>query len=135
MRKILVLAIFALLTGGCLTGGSSPGAVSVADDSGSTQPGGGTTPGGETTYGSVTLSWTAPTYNEDGSVLTDLDGYRIYWGTAPGQYPNSVTLDNESITIYVLENVPAGTYEFVATSFNRAGVESRYSNPATKTVP
>ena len=89
----------------------------------------------DTTYGSVTLSWTAPTENEDGSVLTDLDGYRLYWGKTPGNFTDSVTIDNESITTYVVDNVASGTYEFVGTSFNTAGVESRYSNPATKVVP
>ena len=89
----------------------------------------------DTTYGSVSLSWTAPTENEDGSVLTDLDGYRLYWGKTPGNFTDSVTIDNESITTYVVDNVPSGTYEFVGTSFNTAGVESRYSNPATKVVP
>jgi len=83
---------------------------------------------------SVTLSWTAPTENEDGSSLTDLDGYKIYWGTTPGSYPESVTIGNESITTYVVENIAPGTYEFVATSFNQAGVESRYSSPVTKVV-
>ena len=83
---------------------------------------------------SVTLSWTAPTENEDGSTLTDLDGYKIYWGTTPGSYPESVTIDNESITTYVVENIAPGTYEFVATSFNQSGVESRYSSPVTKVV-
>jgi hypothetical protein len=48
--------------------------------------------------GSVTLSWTPPTENEDGTALTDLDGYRIYWGTTAGIYPNSVTIDNESVS-------------------------------------
>ena len=84
--------------------------------------------------GSVTLSWTAPTQNEDGSTLEDLDGYNIYWGTQPGSYPNSVTIDNESVTTYVVENLSPGSYEFVATSFNTSGVESRYSNPAIKVV-
>lgn len=85
-------------------------------------------------YGSVTLSWSAPTQNEDGSMLMDLDGYRLYWGKTPGNYTDSVTIDNESITTYVVDNIPVGTYEFVGTSFNAAGVESRYSNPATKVV-
>jgi len=34
----------------------------------------------------------------------------------------------------VIDNLAPGTYEFVATSFNAAGVESVYSNVATKTV-
>jgi len=89
----------------------------------------------DTKYGSVTLSWTAPTQNEDGSPLTDLDGYKLYWGKASGDYTDSTTINNESITTYVVENIPPGTYEFVATSFNSSGVESRYSSPATKVVP
>ena len=89
----------------------------------------------DTTYGSVTLSWTAPTENEDGSSLTDLDGYRLYWDKVSGNYADSITIDNESITTYVVENIPSGTYEFLATSFNTSGVESRYSNPVTTVVP
>ena len=84
--------------------------------------------------GSVTLSWTPPTQNEDGTALTDLDGYNIYWGTTAGTYPNSVTIDNESVSTYVIDNLSPGTYEFVATSFNTSGVESSYSAPATKVV-
>lgn len=84
---------------------------------------------------STTLSWTAPTRNEDGSVLTDLAGYKIYWGTDPGRYPNSVTINNPGITSYVVSNLSAGTYEFVATAFNASDVESIFSNTATRTFP
>ena len=84
--------------------------------------------------GSVTLSWTAPSENEDGSPLEDLSGYRIYWGTTSGNYSNSLTIDDTGLTTYVIDNLAPGTYEFVATSFNAAGVESDYSNAATKTV-
>jgi hypothetical protein len=85
--------------------------------------------------GSVTLSWTAPTENTDGTALIDLAGYKIYWGTSPGSYPNSLTIDNATVSTYVVDNLAPGTYEFVATSFNTAGVESSYSNAATKVVP
>ena len=85
--------------------------------------------------GSATLSWTAPTQNEDGTELTDLDGFKRYWGTTPGTYPNSVTIDNPTVTTYIVENLAPGTYEFVATSFNTSGVESRYSGAATKVIP
>ena len=85
--------------------------------------------------GSVTLNWAAPTQNEDGTPLTDLSGYKFYWGTSTGNYPNSVTLNNPGLTTYVVDNLAPGTYEFVATSFNTSGIESAYSNPATKTVP
>ena len=85
--------------------------------------------------GSVTLTWTAPTQNEDGSALTDLDCYKLYWGTTPGNYSNSIMIENASVTTYVVENLSPGNYEFVATSLNTSGVESRYSAPVTKVVP
>jgi hypothetical protein len=81
------------------------------------------------------LNWTAPTQNEDGTTLTDLAGYKLYWGTTPGSYTESVTIDNASVLTYVVENLTPGTYEFVATSFNTSGVESRYSGAAVKLVP
>ena len=31
--------------------------------------------------GSMSLSWTPPTQNTDGSALTDLAGYKLYYGT------------------------------------------------------
>ena len=83
--------------------------------------------------GSVTLNWTPPTENDDGTALTDLAGYKIYWGTTPGNYTNSVTIDG-GLTTYVVENLAPGTYEFVATSFNTSGVEGGYSNSATKVL-
>ena len=86
-------------------------------------------------FGAVTLNWTAPTQNEDGTTLTDLAGYKIYWGTTPGDYPNSVTINDKNTTTYVVDNLSPGTYEFVATSFNTSDVESSYSAPATKMVP
>lgn len=83
---------------------------------------------------SATLSWTPPTENEDGSQLTDLAGYKIYWGNRPGTYTKSVTISNPGMSSFVVENLPAGTLEFVATSFNDDGIESDYSNPMAKVV-
>ena len=83
---------------------------------------------------STTLNWTPPTQNEDGSALMDLAGYKIYWGTTPGQYTHSVKIENAGMSSYVVENLAPGTYEFAATSFNMAGVESAYSNPATRVL-
>jgi len=90
---------------------------------------------GVASTGSVTLSWTQPTQNADGTTLTDLAGYKIYWGTTSGSYPNSVTINDKNATNYVVDNLSPGTYEFVATSFNASGVESSYSAPATRVVP
>ena len=45
-----------------------------------------------------------------------------------------MTVDNAGLTTYVIDNLAPGTYEFVATAYNTAGVESDYSNIATKVV-
>lgn len=84
--------------------------------------------------GSVTLSWTPPTFNEDGSTLTDLAAYKIYYGVSQGNYTNQIRIDNASVSTYVVENLAPNTYYFVSTAINSAGVESRYSNVATKVV-
>lgn len=84
--------------------------------------------------GSITLSWTAPTLNEDGTALSDLDGYKIYYGTSSGSYPNEIRIDNPSVTTHVVENLTPDTYYFVATAFNTSDVESRFSGEATKVV-
>ncbi|MDH3545876.1 MAG: fibronectin type III domain-containing protein [Gammaproteobacteria bacterium] len=85
--------------------------------------------------GSMTLSWTAPTENTDGTPLTDLAGFNIYYGQSQGSYPNRIRIDNPSIDTYVVGNLLPNTYYAVATSFNTAGIESAYSNVAVKTVP
>jgi hypothetical protein len=67
--------------------------------------------------------------------LTNLAGYKIYWGPAVGTYPNSVTVSNPGLTSYVVDSLPSGTYFFVATAVNSAGAESDLSALASKTIP
>jgi hypothetical protein len=85
--------------------------------------------------GSATLSWQPPTTNTDGSSLTNLAGYKVYWGTTAGNYPNSVAVNNPGITTYVVENLTPNTYYFAVKAFNSVGVESTWSNSASKTIP
>ena len=84
--------------------------------------------------GSITLSWTAPTENEDGTALTDLAAYKFYYGTSTGSYSNQVRVNNPGIATYIIENLTPATYYVVATAINDAGVESRFSNEASKQV-
>ncbi len=84
--------------------------------------------------GVATLSWTPPTTNLDGSVLTNLAGYKIYYGTQPGNYPNVITIKNPGLSAYVIENLQPNTYYFTMTAYNTSGSESPYSNTASKTI-
>lgn len=87
-----------------------------------------------TATGSFTLNWMPPTERSDGSVLSNLAGYKIYWGTARGDYPNSVTISNPGVSSYMIEQLAPGTYYLVMTAFDTAGLESAQSGVATKTV-
>lgn len=84
----------------------------------------------------ATLSWTPPTQNEDGSPLTDLAGYKIYYGTATGVYTQGpIDIANPATVTYVVSGLANDTtYHFVATAYNTSGVESAYSNEAIKTT-
>jgi hypothetical protein len=84
--------------------------------------------------GSATLTWSPPTQNTDGSALMNLAGYKIYWGSSAGTYTRSVTLNNPGLSSYVVTNLSAGTYYFVATALNSDGVESAFSGAASKTI-
>lgn len=88
----------------------------------------------QVSMGSATLSWNPPTQNTDGTPLTNLSAYRIYYGTSPGNYPNQIHISNVGVTTYVVENLPAATYYFVSTAINSTGIESGFSNVATKVV-
>ena len=76
--------------------------------------------------------WTSPTQNEDGSALTDLAGFKIYYGKSSGNYSNTIRIDGSGITTYVVENLSPGAYYFAATAFSESGIESRYSGEAVK---
>lgn len=84
--------------------------------------------------GSTTLTWTPPTANDNGSLLSDLVAYKIYYGTSQGEYPNVIRVDNPGISSYVVDNLSPDTYYFVTTSINSREIESRFSNVATKIV-
>ena len=82
--------------------------------------------------GSVTLSWTAPTENEDGSPLTNLAGFKLYYGTETGRYTESIDIDNPGINTYVVDNLTPDTYFFTATAYNTDGIESGFSEEVQK---
>jgi Putative Ig domain len=74
--------------------------------------------------GAATVSWVPPTENTDGSVLANLSGYHIYYGTNPNSLTQSVTVSNAGLTRYVISGFAAGTWYFTMTAYNAAGMES-----------
>jgi hypothetical protein len=84
--------------------------------------------------GSATLRWTPPTLNEDGSPLTDLRGYRVYYGTSSTSMNTTLELPNAGLTSAVVENLAPATWYFTVRAYNAGNVESTSSNIASKTI-
>src|SRR3990172_3617815 len=83
--------------------------------------------------GTATLSWQSPATNTDGSALTDLSGFRIYYGTGSANYSSSIDVGN--VTTYQVTGLAEGyTYYFVVTALDTSGNESSDSNEASKTI-
>ena len=84
--------------------------------------------------GSATLSWTPPTRNTDGSTLTNLAGYRIYYGTSSSTLNRTVQIANAGVATYVVGNLSPATWYFAVRSYNTAGAESTSSTVVSKTI-
>ena len=124
--RVRVLSIVLALYLASCGGGGSQGPVSG---------GGNVTPQGVATdTGTVTLRWTAVVQNTNGSALTDLAGYKIYFGTSPGALNTVVVLSSPGLTTYQVTNLSSGTWYFAVAAFTHNGTEGVRSNVASKTV-
>jgi hypothetical protein len=85
--------------------------------------------------GSASLSWSPVTKNTNGSVLADLAGYRVHYGTSANAMNTVVTLANPSLTNYLVTNLSSGTWYFGITAYTTSGIESGLSNVGQKTIP
>lgn len=101
---------------------------------GSSDAGASPAPAPATGSGTASLSWSAPTQNTDGSSLTDLAGFRIYYGTNSGSYSNTVTLNSPYTRSYTISSLPANTYYMVVRAFDTANNEGPPSVEASKTI-
>jgi predicted phage tail protein len=113
--------------------GSAPASTSTPAAASTSPPPASSTPP-TATIGNVTLNWTPPTQNTDGTPLTNLAGYDIHYGTASGKYTQTVTIDNPGIATYVVGNLSPGTYYFSVTAVNSQGTESPLSSEVSTTV-
>jgi hypothetical protein len=84
--------------------------------------------------GTATLSWQAPTTNTDGAALTDLSGYRIYYGADAEELSESVQLTSVGLQTYVIDGLGTGTWYFAIKAVTSTGVESALSEIVSKTI-
>jgi hypothetical protein len=136
--KLFALAVASVLLSAC-----GPGEVA---SSGGTNP----PPPPPPTAGSATLTWETPTTNTDQSCLTNLTGYRIYYGTTAGSYTYQQNVNLSQITCTDTGTVTScgpvrscstkitglanGTWYFTVSANNDAGDVGSASNEATTQV-
>lgn len=68
------------------------------------------------------------------SSLTNVAGYKLYYGTASHAYSNSVVAGNTT-TATITGIIPGKTYYFAASTYDAAGTESALSSEISYTVP
>jgi hypothetical protein len=84
--------------------------------------------------GSALVSWDAPQANTDGSMLSDLTGYNVYYGKDPNNLTLAVQLDCGWCVWTKITNLTPGTWYFAVKSYNKLGVESDFSAIASKDI-
>lgn len=85
--------------------------------------------------GSAALRWTAPTTNTNGSALTNLAGYHIYYGKSTSTMTTTITVANAGTTSYTVSNLASGTWYFAVNAYTTSGTQSAKSNVGNKTIP
>jgi hypothetical protein len=88
------------------------------------------TPSSETT-----LTWSAPTTNTDSTPITDMGGYKVYYGLSPATLSNVIDT-HSTATTYTFANgvLPSAVWYFAVTAYDTSGIESGFSNIVSKNI-
>jgi hypothetical protein len=87
-------------------------------------------PGG----GYAIVAWTPPTERTDGSALTDLAGYKVYYGKKSSSLTHVFNVKSAGLTSHLVENLDAGTWYFAVSAYDTKGLESARSATQSKTI-
>ena len=84
----------------------------------------------------VSLSWTAPSTRTDGTSLplSELVGYRVYYGTSPTEMTLQEDIIGVSETSTSYSNLGPGVYYFAVTVYDVDGLESSFSQVVSKEI-
>jgi len=88
----------------------------------------------ESIAGTASLSWSRPTQNTNGSPLTNLAGYTVYYGTSATALNSKISVASASATGAELTNLSPGNWYFEVAAINTANVESQFSAMVSKTI-
>lgn len=83
--------------------------------------------------GDAVVTWAPPTEREDGTPLTALQGYRIYYGRDPGDLQETIEVGPEA-TEHRIENLEHGSWYFAVSAISADGLESEKSAAVEKVI-
>lgn len=100
--------------------------ITVTNTSGTTAP----------TGGSATVSWVAPTQNSNGTALTNLQGYVVYYGNNASSLTQeqSVQVPDPTALNFTISGLTSGTWYFAVASYTTSGEQSSLSTVSSKTI-
>ena len=84
--------------------------------------------------GTATLSWEPPRRNLDGSTISNLAGYWIFYGTSPTSLNLTIKIPDPYITTYTVDKLRPGTYYFSIVAITATGVRGSASPTMSKTI-
>jgi hypothetical protein len=109
----------------CGGGGSSGGGESANSQTSDATP---------PTAGSVTISWTAPTSNTNGTPISSLSGYHIFYGTSASALTQSIEVSGAATLSYEISDLTAGRWYFAVAADASDGTQSAPSEVASMTI-
>ncbi len=121
LKLVAVVLVGGLVLAGCNNG-------NVADPANAST--GADLPAGN---GMATVSWEAPTTTTTGSMLSNLSGYRIYYGLSQSDLSQVVNV-GVNLQTYAIDNLGSGTWYFAVRAVTQLGVESELSQIVSKTI-
>lgn len=129
LGRVLGLCMVAAALNGC-GGGNDASTADSTGATGSSSP----SPLPSNSTSAVTLSWAAPTENTDGSALTNLAGFDIYYGSTATAMTQKISISTVGMLTYVITDLSAGTWYFEVLAVNASGVESNPSGVVSTTI-
>jgi trimeric autotransporter adhesin len=86
------------------------------------------------TGGTATVTWVPPTINTDGTPVTNLSGYTIYYGNSQSDLTQSAVVSGAATLSYEITGLASGTWYFAVAADAADGTQSAMSNVGSKTL-